>query len=233
RRRRRAGSGDRAPRGSSEEPSQHEAREVAARERRAAGEDVVVGGRDAPQDGEPAAREEAHLAREAAGHQLGERKAAREEVARAGDLEGEEAAEVVVGRASCQRGAALGEAIQILLRDVEPAGVGSLVGQVVGAAREGVDRGQVVAEPPREQPRADGEVLVVPARDARAAGVGRRQPGGVDALGGGRGEAEAHAASAPGRAYSRRWFLTPVKTNSPAKSAGGSPPASPPRTSRS
>src|SRR5437762_253023 len=62
-----------SPRGSSEEPSQHEAREVAARERRAAGEDVVVGGRDASQDGEPAAREEAHLAREAAGHQLGEK----------------------------------------------------------------------------------------------------------------------------------------------------------------
>ena len=116
---------------------------------------------------------------------------------------------------------------------LEPAGVGSLVGQVVGAAREGVDRGQVVAEPPREQPRADGEVLVVPARDARAVRVGRRQPGGLDAHGGGRGEAEAHAASAPGRAYSRRWFLTPVKTNSPAKSAGGSPPASPPRTRRS
>src|SRR5207249_8735607 len=91
--------------------------------------------------GEPAAREEAHLAREAAGHQLGERKAAREEVARAGDLEGEEAAEVVVGRASRQRGAAFGEAIQVLLRDVDAAArqVAGHVLPEVGELERGAD----------------------------------------------------------------------------------------------
>src|SRR6267142_6714564 len=87
--------------------------------------------------------------------------------------------------------------------------------------------------PAPQQPRADGEVLVVGTRDAGAVLVGGGDAARVAAVRGARCGVGVHAASAPGRAYSRRPFRTPVKTNSPAKSGGGSPPASPPQLRRS
>ena len=108
--------------------------------------------------------------------------------------------------------------------------VDPFVRQIVRAARERIDGREVVAERPGQEPGADGEVLVVRAGDARAVRVGRRQAGRVDAREGRCCDPGAHAASAPGRPYSRRWFRIPAKTKSPVKSAGGVPPSSPPRT---
>ena len=82
--------------------------------------------------------------------------------------------------------------------------VGAFVGQVARPAREGVDGRQIVPERTGQQPGADGEVLVVCAREARAVRVGRGQASGVEARDRGRCNADAHAASAPGRPYSRR-----------------------------
>src|SRR5262249_60937525 len=111
--------------------------------------------------------------------------------------------------------------------------VGTFVGEIVRAAREGVDGGEVVAQATRQEPRADGEVLVVPAGDPRAVRVGGRQARRIDAGSSARRDSRRHAASTPGRRYSRRWSPRPANTNSPVKWAGGSPPASPAPTSRS
>ena len=46
--------------------------------------------------------------------------------------------------------------------------IGLLVGEIVGGAREGVDRRDVAPQVPRQQARAEREVLVVRARDALA-----------------------------------------------------------------
>src|SRR5439155_6193869 len=101
------------------------------------------------------------------------------------------------------------------------------------AARERVDGGQVRTEPTGNQPRPDREVLVVRARDPHAVRVRRGEAPVVASDGRARRRAGRHAASAPGRSYTRRSLSSPAKTNSPVKSEGGRPPPSPPRTSRS
>src|SRR3989442_11575121 len=102
----------------------------------------------------------------------------------------------------------------------------SFVGDVVGPPREGVSRRQIVAKPPGQEPRADREVLVVRAGNARAVRICGRQLDGARLL---RRflEHRAHAArTALTRPYSRRSFWMPCSTNSPVNPGGGSPPAS-------
>ena len=48
-----------------------------------------------------------------------------------------------------------------------------VIGVVVGLAREHIDRGHRAAQRARQQPRGDGEVLVVVVRDAHAGAEGR------------------------------------------------------------
>ena len=51
-----------------------------------------------------------------------------------------------------------------------------LVGDIVGAAGKGVDRGEVRAQVGRHETRGDRKVLVVRARNPQALGVGGRSP---------------------------------------------------------
>src|SRR5581483_1425064 len=76
-----------------------------------------------------------------------------------------ERAEDGIARSARIRGAAL-EPRGVDGEPLGPSRRRPLVGQVVAAAREGVERGEVVAEAPRQEPRPDGEVLVVAACDA-------------------------------------------------------------------
>src|SRR5947199_4469006 len=103
---------------SSPEPSHDEPQEVAAPERRPAREDVVPGGLDAGENGEAAAGEDADLVPQPPPDHVGERQAALEQRARAGDLEREQVPEARVHAARGERLAAPGETREVLLRQV-------------------------------------------------------------------------------------------------------------------
>ena len=76
------------------------------------------------------------------------------------------------GSSTAARSARAGEQLLLVCREaVEPAGGIALVRQVVAAAREGVHRRQVAAQPARQEKRPDREVLVVGAGDPGALGV--------------------------------------------------------------